>query len=185
MSLLRKGTISRRGGKPVPVLIDSYYVETPTSDLPYNDKWLGSGYVAFGITFKPSVARRLASCKFRLRKIGDPIGNLRVYLYAHSGTFGSNGVPTGSPIHTSKAVDLTTLTISYALYRFTFDRSYILQVNTPYCLAVYSTDGTLPRPNGLEIAGMLVGTHEGNPFGYSSGWFSFSPQDIMFYVYGV
>ena len=54
----------------------------------------------------------------RLRKIGAPTGTMRVSIYAHSGTYGSSGVPTGSALVSSASYDVSELTTSYANYFF-------------------------------------------------------------------
>ena len=61
----------------------------------------------------------LNSSKFYLEKRELPTGNIVSKVYAHSGTFGTSSVPTGSALATSDNVDVSTLGL-LALVTFTF-----------------------------------------------------------------
>lgn len=170
------------------VEIDSYYAETVDSDRALTAAYpSGSGALAYGETFKPSVARALTSCKFRLKKLVSPSGTLRAYLYAHSGDFGS-GIPTGDPLATSDPITIEDLTTTYTLKTFTFDGLTVLEADTPYVLVVYSTDGNLDGTNYVRVAAVAVGEHEGNGVRFLSAigyWQAYSTIDVMFYAYGI
>lgn len=74
---------------------------------------VSQSFTATGVT--------LDSAKFYLRKsVGSPTGNATAILYAHSGTFGTNSVPTGSALATSDPFDVSTLTSSFQLATFNF-----------------------------------------------------------------
>jgi len=169
--------------------IDSFYVETVDSERPLTAIWTGAGARSYGQTFKLSdVCYKLTSCKFRIKRGGTPLtGNLRAYLYAHTGTFGDGGIPTGDVLATSDELDMSTITTSYVLYTFTFDGTYTLVANTAYCLVLYSLDGNLSGSVYPRIAARAIGTHEGNGLRYLSSvgaWEAYSTIDVMFYVYG-
>jgi len=167
--------------------IDSYYT-TVDSDRALTATFTGSGARAYGQTFRPSDSYTLTSCKFNIRRGGATLtGNLKAYLYAHTGTFGSGGLPTGDILATSDSLDMSTLTTSYTLYTFTFDGTYVLVANTAYCLIIYSTDGSMTGSTYPRIGAVGTGTHEGNGIRYLSAignWEAYSTIDIMFYVYG-
>jgi len=65
-------------------------------------------------------------------------GTLVATLYAHSGTYGSTGVPTGSALATSASIKCKLNRTSYALVTFTFDGTYNLIAGTYYfiCLEI-------------------------------------------------
>ena len=76
----------------------------------------------------------LDSCKFLINaELGNiPTGNVIVYLYAHTGTYGVNGKPTGSPLATSDPILASTLPTTQQLVTFTFSGAnrIILSSNT-------------------------------------------------------
>ena len=59
----------------------------------------------------------IARVRCSLRKAespNSPTGNYKLLIYAHSGTFNSTGVPTGSPLGESTAIAASTLSTTYA-----------------------------------------------------------------------
>lgn len=94
---------------------------------------------------------RLATAKFYIRKIGSPTGNCKAHIYAHTGTFGSTGKPTGSPLATSDDVDVSTLPTSLTLTTFTFSGANKINLSaaTKYCVAIQGAgaDGS----NAIEV----------------------------------
>ena len=62
----------------------------------------------------------IGSVMFQLKKVASPTGNAVAKIYAHSGTFGSSSVPTGTALATSDNFDVATLTTSLALSTLTF-----------------------------------------------------------------
>ena len=127
----------------------------------------------------------LDSVKWYLLKSGNPTGNIVAKVYAHTGSFGTTGKPTGAALATSDPVPATTLSTSYSLITFTFsgDQRIPLAIGTNYVVTVeYSggddsnfiragNDGTSP-------------THVGNYSEESGGaWSSFNTIDAVFYIY--
>ena len=126
----------------------------------------------------------LSSCKWYLKKYGNPTGNAIAYLYAHSGTYGTSSVPTGTALATSDSFDVSTLTTSYQLITLTFTgaQQYQLINGTYYCIAiVYSGgDGSNYINVGTDASSP---THSGNCSEYVSAWGAISGADAVFYVY--
>lgn len=85
-------------------LIESY--ETFASNFPLESD---SSATYVGQSFKPAHTTLVDSVSFYLQKLGDPTIPLYAYIYNHTGTFDSNGTPTGSPIAISDEVDPSTL----------------------------------------------------------------------------
>jgi len=170
------------------VEIDSYD-DTIDSERMISAQWpSGTGSLAYGQTFRPASTYILTSCKFKIRRASQALtGNLKAYLYLHTGTFGSVGLPTGSVLETSDSLDLSTLTTTYTWYTFTFSAAYTLVANTAYCLVVYSTDGSMTSSNQVKIGGVDTGSHEGNGLRFLSSvgsWEAYTTIDVLFYVYG-
>lgn len=54
--------------------------------------------------------RELRNIRVNLRRVGSPTGNAVVKVYAHSGTYGTSSIGTGSPLATSDNLDVSTIT---------------------------------------------------------------------------
>lgn len=145
-----------------------------------------------GQTFTPDETGLLTSCKFYLRKKGapSPEATFEARLYAMTGTFGTNGLPTGSILATSDSKTMEDdLFTSFQLIEFTFDGTYEIVTGSYYCICVVTTEErVLGLTNCMEI-GVDTSSfdHAGNSFSYySSAWRPYfaSRCDICFYVYG-
>jgi hypothetical protein len=127
----------------------------------------------------------LDTTQLYLSKSNSPAGSAYAKIYAHSGTFGTDSIPTGAVLATSGAFDVSTLTTSLQLITFTFTAGdkITLTNGTKYILVVeysagngtnfisWGTDGSSP-------------THGGNISRYTSGsWGADSSRDFCFYVY--
>lgn len=165
----------------------SYYI----TDLhPSNDD---NNQSARGQSFECTTTSKIIKAQFYLNKTGNPTGIAYVYLYAHTGTFGVNGVPTGSPLAKSDGFDVSTLTSSFALTEFTFTgaEQYLMQSNTIYCIVfVAPTSGIITMTAGnlnfIQVGSDGVSpSHSGNHIYYLDGdWRSASVGDTCFYIYG-
>lgn len=128
----------------------------------------------------------LDSCKFYIKRNGSPTGNAVAKLYAHSGTFGTSSVPTGSALDTSTtSFNVATLTTSFQLITFNFAGTYNLINGTNYVIVLeYSGGDTSNR----VIAGKdsTSPTDPGNASYFQTGTWNLegSPIDLCFYVYG-
>ena len=159
----------------MPKLLDSH----PTSNFTGWDTPAGaipSVYQSFNSGF----GGILNSCTLWLAQVGGS-GTFVVEIYAHSGTYGTSSVPTGSVLATTAPYTASTLTGSGQAINipFTGANKISLPSNTNYCLVV----------NGAAVGGLYVGlngfgaTHGGNEGYYSGGWTARSGIDLLFYVY--
>ena len=164
-------------------LVDSYSESNQDSAWPVS---AGAGLAQkVGQTFI-STGGQIGSAKFYLKKNSTPTGNATAVLYAHTGTFGTNGTPTGVALATSDTFDVSTLTGSYQLVTFNFPTPYNSIINTEYCISFeYSggdsgkyvdvgRDATSPSHAGNNFVGGIDGAPD---------WSSFDTIDIIFYVY--
>ncbi|MBU1092550.1 hypothetical protein KJ836_02695 [Patescibacteria group bacterium] len=167
--------------------IVDYYSESNKS----SDVHISSVYNNFGQSFTAN-GGTLSSVVLYLKKTGSPTGNANIRVYAHSGTYGTSSVPTGTGptngvLATSDNYDVSTISTSYELVTFTFtgDNKISLTDGVNYCLAFnvsYSgidyidigIDGTSP-------------SHSGNYFYYDDdsafAWVADDSMDMCFYVY--
>ena len=86
------------------------------------DSYSESNYVTAGYGMSPlgygvgqsftGDGKTLSSVKFYARKVGSPTGNIYAKIFAHSGTYGTSSVPTGTELAVSGAVDVTTISTS-------------------------------------------------------------------------
>lgn len=133
------------------------------------------------------VAGVLSSVFFKLRKSGSPTGNIIAKIYAHSGTFGTNSVPTGAALASSNTIDVSTLQTSDTIVGFNFsDANKITLVNgTKYCV-VFEYLGVGSAANNTLIAeDTTAGTHGGNRATYNittALWTASSTTDVVFSV---
>jgi hypothetical protein len=167
------------------VVIDS---STSTSDS-YTQLWYvfpsptDSG--ALGQTWTGLANYNVTSASFFLRKVGSPVGNLIVEIYATTGTFGSTSKPTGSALASSELVSMAGLTTSFAWVNFTFAIPFAMNAQK-YAIAVEAHDATTLNTSNYPAANQYdSNVHAGNFFAYSDSWWSSSGQDVPFIVYGV
>lgn len=129
-------------------------------------------------------AHRLVRAFLRLKKTASPTGSAYVELYAHSGTYGTSSVPTGSPLATSKAIDVSKLTTSYQTIEFGFDTQYEMVASTNYVLAIFYGNGD--AVNYIEVDGAAVGTHGGNQSDSGASpasWTAAAAEDLWFQIH--
>ena len=126
---------------------------------------------------------KLIQCKFYLKKESDATGNAVAKLYAHSGTYGTSSIPTGTALAASGNLDVSTLTTSFQLItiNFTGVNQYLFVNGTYYCLALEYA-GAIAVRLGSDASSP---SHSGSPF-YKNGatWTTYgSGKDVCFYVY--
>lgn len=168
------------------VLIDSYSESNQSYSVA-----LSSVNRRNGQSFAVTTSGILNKAILPLATVGSPTGNIYVMIYAHSGTYGSSSVPTGSPLATSDVVDVSTLsefpTFESVEFIFSGVEKISLSENTKYCLVLYFPSGTDTKRvhHGADNS---TPSHGGNYF-YSANngtsWTSYADYDLCFYVYGV
>lgn len=126
----------------------------------------------------------LNSVKFYLYKAGSPTGNATVKIYAHTGTYGTSSVPTGSVLATSDNFDVSTLTGSITLITFNFTgANKITLTNGTYYTATYNWSGGDASNKTVFGADATSPTGGGN-FAFNDGsWTAFSGSDAIYYIY--
>lgn len=134
----------------------------------------------------------LLSTRLMLVKVGSPTGNIVSKVYAHSGTFGTSSIPTGTALATSNAIDVSTLPIVFSpaglsliannFVDFEFTDELVLVNGTKYVVTVeYSAgDGS----NNVLVANDATSPTHGGNFSTlaSSTWTPVSGTDMIFYV---
>ena len=164
-------------------IIDSYSESNADSgtglsaDVPYNQA--GQSFTGDGGT--------LDSCKFELYTDGSPTGSVYARIYAHTGTYGTNGVPTGSILATSGALDASTLPgfAEKALFAFTFTgaEKITLTNEIKYFTTLYFNGGDSSNRCIVRMD-QTSPTHGGNLARGHDSWTADADKDICFYVYG-
>lgn len=162
-----------------PAIADSYPEVNFDSATPL---FFGSSTQA-GQSFT-AVDGTLDSAKFFLRRTGSPTGNAYAVLYAITGTYGTNSVPTGPPLAVSSPVVAGTLPAVFGLVTFAFDNTVTLNSGTKYVIAVKYDDAGSSGSNSVAVAEDSSPAHPGNGSVYftSMGWLV-STYDRIFYVY--
>lgn len=176
-------------------LIDSYSESNANSSVLLGNGGNNSGYFYLGQTFINTSTNQMiiSTCKFYLKKSNSPTGYIVAKVWAHTGTFGIDGKPTGTPLATSDEIDASTISSSYQLVTFTFSgiNKTILSPNTYYCLGIfYSINDDITNRITLGIDTSSP-SHDGNHFisvdtgdVWNGNFFGSNSYDIPFYVYG-
>jgi hypothetical protein len=86
-----------------------------------------------------------------LRKTGSPTGNITAVLYAHTGTFGTTGTPTGTALATSDALSAASVATVDTEYTFTFSgvNQYSMTAGTNYWLSIEFSGGSTSNKIGV------------------------------------
>ncbi len=139
--------------------------------------------VRYGQTFTASFTGLLETAQFTIKKTGAPTGTVTANLYAHTGTFGTTGTPTGAALATSGTLDISTLTTSNVLTTFTFTTTNRVQMTagTNYCIELIYTggDGSNLLSIGLDSSSP---SHSGNSFSYNGSYTADATKDFAFAV---
>lgn len=164
-------------------IIDSY----SESNYSGNVYLSTADYYAQGQSFTGD-GSTLGSAVFYICKEGSPTGSIYAKIYAHSGTFGTNSVGTGSALATSDAIDVSTLPASSnANKTFTFSgaEQITLTNGTKYVVVAYYTGGD--ASNYVSVGCDRFGpTHAGNICRWDGAvWYGHNVYDACFYVYSV
>lgn len=168
-----------------PVIADLY---SESNDDGSSTTLSGSNNGCAAQSFNQLFTGKLTQVKFYARKVGSPTGNATAAIYAHSGTYGSSSVATGSALATSGNFDVSTLTGSLALITLTFTGAdaITLSSGTNYVVGIRYTGGD--ASNNVVVGRDSVGTHTGNHSLAGSGDCASSPtafanSDDIFYLY--
>jgi len=163
------------------IIIDSYSETNRSQNATFSavTTRLGQSFIADGTT--------LDSATLMLSKIGLPTGNLDYSIYAHAGTYGSSGIPTGTPLATSNTIDVATLTTTPTLVSlgFTGINKIVLASSTNYFLVATHVGADASNAPYIGIDDTSP-THGGNVASWNTPtWSAISTWDFPFYVYSV
>ena len=166
-------------------IVDSY---SETNQDSHFSAYNGSLRVEIGQSFTGDGAT-LSRAKFYLRKTGSPTGNATAYIYTHTGTFGYDGIPTGSALATSSTIDVSSISSTgFELVTFTFSgvNQIILTSGTYYFVTIRYSGGD--SSNHLDVGfDITTPTHGGNAATTQTSWddvcSSWYLRDLCFYVY--
>ena len=168
---------SQSGGSAV--LCDSY----SESNIDTSDSIYGSDHVGAGQTFTGN-GKVLRSAKMWMKKTGSPTGTATFQIYAISGTYGTDSIPTGSALATSGTIDVSTLDGTLTGHELTFSgaNKITLGNGTHYALVCYYDGGD--ASNKIEIGtDSSSTTHSGNEFYHGPSYSPDSTYDTTFYIY--
>jgi len=159
--------------------IADYY---PESEYTGYNTLFGTSFVGRGQSFGGN-GEIIQYVDFYLFRTGSTTGNAYAKIYAHSGTYGTSSIPTGTALATSDAFDTSTLPTSIALVRLTFSgaNKITLTNSVAYVLTLeYTNDGS----TYLRIGQDSSGGHAGNEsYKQSGSWNAVSTSDLIFYIY--
>lgn len=163
--------------EPYPIILTQY----PESNKD-EDKSIGLSFGnPCGQSFQGKIAE-LDSVVFYLKKTGAPTGNATAKLYSHIGNFGVTSV-NGSLLATSDTIDVSTLTTSYSLVKFTFSltQRYIMSDRVFYVIGL---DCNLGDASNF----VSIGRDTSTPRHFGNSCFNGAAnagQDVCFYLYAI
>lgn len=153
------------------------------ADSNYDDYYtLGHTITAVAQSFKDTSGQILSQIKIYMNDFGSPTGNMVAKLYAHSGTYGTSSVPTGTALATSENVDAGDISLVLRWITFDFLDGYQLAgSNTEYCLVIEFSGGDASNyiKPGTDSSSP---THGGNAAYYDTGWNADNTEDMIFEV---
>jgi len=115
----------------------------------------------------PSGAYEITEIQVQGLRTNSPAGNITAHIYAHSGTFGVSGIPTGSSLGSSDGVLMSGISTSLGTTTFSFSTPYELTASTNYFFVLAAPDAT-PSSNNYQFWGKTPSACSGNN-AYSSG----------------
>lgn len=151
------------------ILVDSYAFSNRSGVISSPGSEIGQTFTGDG--------KVLEKAKLSLIRNGAT-GNAYVRIYAHTGTFGSTGIPTGSVLAESDPVDITSFTNllqSTVTFNFSGANQITLGNGTHYCLSLYYAGSNL----SIGYDGSSP-THAGNNY---VGVTADNTKDLVFEVY--
>ena len=125
----------------------------------------------------------LTNVVLSLKKTNTPTGNAYAKIYAHSGTYGSSSVPTGTALATSEALDVSTLGGTFADVKFDFlgaSNQITLSNGVNYVVTIEYANGT--SSNTVDVEYDASNNHGGNSSTYTTSWSANGSTDLEFYV---
>jgi len=137
-------------------------------------------------SFTPSATYTLDSVKFYVKKEDTETGNTYAEIYAHTGTYGTSSVPTGTVLATSDAVSIAstfTTNLTLVTYNFSGANRITLTSGTQYVVVYYNSGTDTTTFVGLDDTSP---THGGNLAGKQStctSWTAYSGSDMIHYIY--
>jgi hypothetical protein len=171
--------------------MDSYAASNADNEIYINcvTPTAADTYSCQGVSFTtPDYDVTLDRVQFCLQKYNLPTGHVQAKLYAHSGTYGTSSLPTGTALAESETRDISTIP-DYALsiinFKFTGTNKIVLTRNTYYCVVLHAVDGIITTWNRLSVwRDLTAPSHSGNSMTINNtGWIA-SSWDRVFYVYG-
>lgn len=164
------GTVSNGAEMLNFAVIDPWGYSRSAYELSNNDGTvsIASSPDAIGQSFA-GVDGYLESVTFQIQISGSPTGDILVAeLWAHTGTFGSGGTPTGSALATSDNVGGSASWVSPgAPVKFTFSTPVRIVSGTNYFITVRRSTGTASYLVGRDNSSP---THGGNGATLSGSW---------------
>ena len=127
----------------------------------------------------------LDSVSLYLATVGSPTGNLTATIYAHTGTYGTSSLPTGSVLATSVNFDVSTLgtNSAWTAVNISFSGANRINLTAGYYVVVANYAGQCATNTVGAGKDTSSPTHSGNYSYYDTAWNAYPAHDLIFYVY--
>ena len=132
---------------------------------------------------------KILSAKFHILMGGYIWESVHAVVYAHSGTFGSDGIPIGSPLAVSESIDVSELPTSYAdwiSFNFIGSNQFQTVAGTKYFVVLEFVDHSASHYTFLylSLTNQASAFNGGTSVVYGDDWGAFTSGRVMFQIIG-
>lgn len=138
----------------------------------------------WGQSFQVDSNANLTSLVITMKTNGTPSGSFVFKIYAHSGTYGSTSVPTGTALATSDTVLVSSLTATYTQYTINFSGANQIAMTTGQQYVWTCEYNTTAFPNSIYLQGKTPSFYSGNACYFSGSWVALGSNDTIFELQG-
>lgn len=121
---------------------------------------------------------RLKKARIFIRSSGSPTGNITAEIFAHSGTFGTSSVPTGTALATAETLAATSSMWNYYELEFTGANAITLEDGTNYVLVISYSGGD--ASNYIYLNATTANASGGNYAVYNGSWSATATLDLYY-----
>jgi len=145
-------------------------------------------YIKMAQSFKPTNNITLTAITLSMYEAGTSADRqLIIEIYEHTGTYGSNSLPTGTPLATSDIMQVEGYISVYPqtnLFTFNTTNQIELIENTPYVFVLSLYAGTWTSTHKLIVQTETSVDYAGNAGYYQTSWTASNTRDLIFAVIG-
>jgi len=137
-----------------------------------------------GQSFEVATSGKLKELLIAIKSNGTISGSFTFAIYAHSGTYGSSSIPSGSALATSDSFNTSGVSSSYASKTIVFSGANQIIMTSGERYVFVCTYSNTSWPNALLMQNKTPSFYSGNQSYNSGGWNALSGYDMAFDLQG-